>query len=94
MQRFGDDLDRTRRAAKADFYDIDMIEKKFHEATTKKDIELMVSLWAPNATLTVGPGMTAAASTRSGDSGSTKSAPFDPENDGYRIIRRTRSRSR
>ena len=44
---------------KADYYDIDMIEKKFHEATTKKDIELMVSLWAPNATLTAGPDMTA-----------------------------------
>ena len=30
-------------------------EEQFHEATTMKDIDLMMSLWAPNATLTVGP---------------------------------------
>lgn len=45
---------------KADLWEIDQIEKDFHEATTMKDIDLMLSLWAPNATLTVGPGMTAA----------------------------------
>ena len=44
---------------KADMWEIDGIEKNFHEATTKKDIDQMVSLWAPNATLTVGPGETA-----------------------------------
>lgn len=44
---------------KADRYEIDSIEKRFHEAMTKKDIDLMMSLWAPNATLTVGPGETA-----------------------------------
>ena len=45
---------------KADRYEIDQIEKHFHEATTKKDIDEMMSLWAPNATMTVGPGETAA----------------------------------
>jgi ketosteroid isomerase-like protein len=45
---------------KADLWEIDQIEKNFHEATTMKDIDLMLSLWAPNATLTVGPGDTAA----------------------------------
>jgi ketosteroid isomerase-like protein len=45
---------------KADYWEIDQIEKDFHEATTKKDIELMMSLWAPDATLTAGPGATAA----------------------------------
>jgi ketosteroid isomerase-like protein len=45
---------------KADLYEIDQIEKTFHESTTTKDIDLMLSLWAPNATLTVGPGNTAA----------------------------------
>ena len=44
---------------KADFWDIDQIEKNFHRATTKKDITLMMSLWAPNATFTLGPGQTA-----------------------------------
>ena len=44
---------------KADFWDIDHIEKTFHKATTKQDIRLMMSLWAPNATFTLGPGKTA-----------------------------------
>jgi len=44
---------------KADVWEIDQIEVNFHKATTKKDIRLMMSLWAPNATFTVGPGQTA-----------------------------------
>jgi ketosteroid isomerase-like protein len=43
----------------ADRYEIDQIEKNFHEATATKNIDQMVSLWAPNATLTLGPGETA-----------------------------------
>jgi ketosteroid isomerase-like protein len=42
----------------ADLYAIDEIEKKWHKATSNQDIDLMMSLWAPNATLTVGPGET------------------------------------
>jgi ketosteroid isomerase-like protein len=42
----------------ADLYAIDQIEKKWHEATSKQDIDLMMSLWAPNATFTIGPGQT------------------------------------
>jgi len=44
---------------KADMWEIDQIEKQFHKATTAKDMDLLLSLWAPNATLTVGPGQTA-----------------------------------
>jgi len=44
----------------ADLYAINDIEKKFHKATSKHDIDLMMSLWAPNATFTYGPGETAA----------------------------------
>jgi hypothetical protein len=43
----------------ADYYEIDLIEKNFHEAMALKDIDLMAGLWAPNATLTIGPGQTA-----------------------------------
>jgi hypothetical protein len=43
----------------ADLYAIDKIEKNFHKSMSKHDIELMMSLWAPNATFTVGPGQTA-----------------------------------
>ena len=44
----------------ADYWQIDQIETDFHHATTTKDIDLMMGLWAPNATLTAGPGETAA----------------------------------
>jgi hypothetical protein len=36
----------------ADLNAIDQIEKNFHRATSKHDIELMMSLWSPTATLT------------------------------------------
>ncbi|HEX6400397.1 MAG TPA: hypothetical protein VF108_08045, partial [Actinomycetota bacterium] len=37
-----------------DMWEIDHIEKTFHHATTIKDIDLMMGLFAPNATMTVG----------------------------------------
>jgi len=43
----------------ADTYAIDQIEKSFHEAMSKKDIDQLMSVWAPNATFTFGPGQTA-----------------------------------
>jgi hypothetical protein len=42
----------------ADLYAIGQIQKTFHKALSTKDIELMMSVWAPNATMTVGPGVT------------------------------------
>lgn len=36
---------------KADMWDIDQLERKFHRATTYHNIDLMMSLYAPNATL-------------------------------------------
>ena len=42
----------------SDMYAISQIEKAFHEAITKKDIDQMMSLYAPNATATFGPGQT------------------------------------
>lgn len=36
---------------KADMWDIDQLEKNFHQATTHHDIDLMMRLYAPNATL-------------------------------------------
>jgi ketosteroid isomerase-like protein len=43
----------------ADTYAISQIERSFHESMSKKDIDLMMSLWTPNATFTFGPGQTA-----------------------------------
>ncbi len=64
---------------KADNWEIDQIEKDFHEATTTKDIDLMMSLWAPNATLTVGPGQTARGVDEIRRFWLEKSAAFMPE---------------
>lgn len=42
----------------ADSYAISQIERDFHESISKKDIDEMVGLFAPNATGTFGPGKT------------------------------------
>jgi ketosteroid isomerase-like protein len=44
----------------ADVYAISQIEKTFHESISKKNIDEMMSIWAPNATFTYKPGQTAA----------------------------------
>ena len=43
----------------ADLWQIDQLEKSFHKATSTKDVDLMMSLYAPNATFTF-PGTIAA----------------------------------
>ena len=43
---------------RVDLYEISQIERSFHEAISKKNIEEMVRLFAPNATGTFGPGKT------------------------------------
>ena len=42
----------------ADLYQITEIERKLHQATTTHDIDLMMSLWAEDATFTVASGDT------------------------------------
>jgi ketosteroid isomerase-like protein len=37
----------------ADRYRIDNIEKTWHKAASRKDLDLMMTLWAPNATATI-----------------------------------------
>jgi len=41
-----------------DQYEISQIERSFHEAISKKNIDQLVNLFAPNATGTFGPGKT------------------------------------
>jgi len=64
---------------KADYWEIDQIEKNFHEATTKKDIETMMSLFAPNATMTVGEGETASGLEEIRQFWLEKAVAFEPE---------------
>jgi ketosteroid isomerase-like protein len=42
-----------------DMWEIDQIEKRFHHATTTHNIDMMMSLFAPTATMTIGAGETA-----------------------------------
>jgi len=76
---------------KADYWDIDQIEKDFHEATTTKDIDLMMSLWSPNATLTLGPAQTAAGSEEIRQFWLEQSVAFEPtthwvsDHPGYKV---------
>lgn len=63
-----------------DMWEIDKIEKDFHQATSEKDIELMLSLYAPNATLTVGGGETAVGVDEIREFWTTKSPAFEPTN--------------
>lgn len=74
----GSSGDQARRFQ--DMWEIDQIEKRFHESQTKKDIDLMMSLYAPNATMTVGPGVTASGVDEIQRFWLEDSAPFDPEN--------------
>jgi ketosteroid isomerase-like protein len=71
--------DQARRFQ--DMWEIDQIEKDFHKATTTKDIDLMLSLYAPNATMTVGPGATASGLEEIRRFWLEDSAPFKAENE-------------
>jgi len=70
--------DQSRRFQ--DMWEIDQIEKDFHHATTTKDIELMMSLFAPNATMTVGGGATASGLEEIRQFWTEQSPAFEPTN--------------
>jgi ketosteroid isomerase-like protein len=63
-----------------DMWEIDKIEKDFHGSMTTKNIDQMMSLWAPNATMTVGPGETASGLDEIRQFFLEDSAPFASEN--------------
>jgi ketosteroid isomerase-like protein len=63
----------------ADSWVISQLQQNFHEATSKKDIDLMMSLYAPKATLTI-PGQTAVGKEEIRQFWLTKSDAFRPNN--------------
>jgi len=63
----------------ADRYAIDQLERNFHKATSRKNIDLMMSLYAPNATFT-GGGNSAVGKTQIRQFWITKSENFKPTN--------------
>lgn len=54
----GKSADEEALQKQADMYAIDQIEKTWHRSTSTQNVELMMTLFAPNATFTVGPGKT------------------------------------
>ena len=64
-----------------DMWEIDKIEKDFHRATTEKNIDLMMSLYAPNATMTIGQGATASGLDQIRSFWLNESQTFQEEND-------------
>jgi ketosteroid isomerase-like protein len=46
-------LKDAKTQTEADLYEIDQVEVKFHRATSKHDINLMMSLWAPGAVFNI-----------------------------------------
>jgi ketosteroid isomerase-like protein len=74
----GSSGDQLRRFQ--DMWEIDQIEKNFHQATSEKDIDLMLSLYAPNATFTVGGGETAVGVDEIREFWTTKSPAFELTN--------------
>ena len=62
----------------ANLYLIDQLEVKWHRATSKKDLSLMMSIFAPNVTLQInGATFTGKAAVRKVFA---KAAPFQPQN--------------
>jgi uncharacterized protein (TIGR02246 family) len=59
---------------------IDQIERKWHQASSTKNVKLMMSLWAPDATFTLGPGQTLTGTKQIRNFFVTKAAPFQPGN--------------
>jgi len=39
----------------ADYYEIDQLEKTWHRASSRQNVDLMMTIWAPGATFSVGP---------------------------------------
>lgn len=65
---------------KADILAIQEIERSWHKATSRHDIDLMMSLWAPKATYTIGPGQTLSGKAEIRRFYLMQAAPFQPAN--------------
>ncbi len=63
----------------ADLYAIDEIERTWHKASSTQDVELMMTLWAPDATFNIGT-ETLTGKAEIQKFFTTKAAPFQPEN--------------
>jgi hypothetical protein len=75
----GDSKSEAAMKRQADFYEIDQIEKTWHQAASTHDVAKMMTLWAPNATFNIGTA-TLTGSKQIRDFFAHKAAPFQPQN--------------
>jgi uncharacterized protein (TIGR02246 family) len=71
---------QDRLQLQADRYAIEQIEVTWHKASSTKDVDLMMTLWANDATATLG-GQTYTGKDQIREFFATQAAPFQPEND-------------
>lgn len=64
----------------ADLFALHQIEANFHKAASLKDVDLMVSLYADNATVTIGGDQTYTGKDAIRNFFATKAGPFQPKN--------------
>jgi ketosteroid isomerase-like protein len=64
----------------ADHYALQQIEANFHKAASTKDVDLMVSLFADTATVTIGGDQTYTGKDEIRKFFATKAGPFQPQN--------------
>ena len=74
----GSSASDKEQAEQADNYAISQIERDFHESISKKKIDELVALFAPDATGTFGPGKTVTGRDQIRQAW-VKSVPFKPE---------------
>jgi hypothetical protein len=63
----------------SDLYAIDQIERTWHEASSTHDVNLMMTLWAPDATFNIGT-ETLTGKAQIQDFFTNRAGPFQPEN--------------
>src|ERR1044072_1401071 len=69
---------RAENQKQADLYQIDQVEQTWHKAASTHSVDLMMSIWAPNATFTInGTTYTGKADIRKFFEGA---GPFQPQN--------------
>ena len=70
---------RADTQRQADLYAIDQVEQTWHEAASKHNLDLMMSIWAPNASFTTA-GKTYTGADQIRQFFATQAAPFKKEN--------------
>lgn len=71
--------DQEQLQREADTYAIDEIERTWHKASSTQDVDLMMSIWAPDATFNIGT-ETLAGKDQIRSFFATKAGPFQPGN--------------